>query len=204
MAIQESPSWSGFHQAALGRPPRELLVRTLNFFAVEQRAPGVAVDLGCGSGPDTRELIRRGWQVHAVDSDPSGLELLRESIPPDRRTHLHVHVAPFQSFEFPLCDLIWASYALPFCPIADWPALVLRAVASLNVGGRMAGDIFGNKHAWAAESDVLTLTEEDARAALRSLSLEAFDVEDGLRVSGNEKTRWHAFGFTACKNAGTP
>jgi hypothetical protein len=68
----------------------------------------------------------------------------------------------------------------------------------------MAGDIFGNMHAWAAESDVLTLTEEDARAALRSLSLEAFDVEDGLRVSGDEKTRWHAFGFAACKEAGTP
>jgi hypothetical protein len=74
-----------------------------------------------------------------------------------------------------------------------------RATTALRVGGRIAGDIFGSRHAWALEPDVLTLSEEEARAALQSLEVEAFDVEDGYRVSGNEATRWHAFGFSARK-----
>jgi hypothetical protein len=95
--------------------------------------------------------------------------------------------------------LIWAGFALPFCPPPEFPALLRRAIAALNVGGRMAGDIFGDKHAWSSEPDVLTLTEQEARLALHSLAIEAFDIEDGYRVSGRELTRWHAFGFAARK-----
>lgn len=202
MSPEEQAGWSGFHKAARGRPPRELLIRTLNFFEVERRAPGVAVDLGCGSGPDTVALIERGWQVHAVDAEASGLQMLRESIRPEIGSRLHTHACRFESFEFPPCDLVWAGFALPFCPVAAWPTLVKRVVSSLNSGGRFAGDLFGDKHAWSAEEDVLTLTEPQARLALEALEIEAFDIEDGHRVSGSEVTRWHAFAFAARKAGG--
>jgi trans-aconitate methyltransferase len=199
MATEEQTGWSGFHQAARGRPPRELLIRTLNFFGAERRAPGVAVDLGCGSGPDTLALLERGWQVHAVDEQASGLQMMRESVRAELGARLHTHACRFESFEFPSCDLIWAGFALPFCPAAAWPTLVKRVVASLNPGGRFAGDLFGDKHAWSAEEGVLTLSEQQARLALQPLDVEAFDIEDGYRVSGDEVTRWHAFAFAARK-----
>jgi tellurite methyltransferase len=75
-----SVDWSEFHRAALLRPPRELLRRTLGCFELEKAQPGVAVDLGCGSGPDSAELLKRGWRVHAVDTSDSGLKLLRSSL----------------------------------------------------------------------------------------------------------------------------
>jgi hypothetical protein len=62
----------------------------------------------------------------------------------------------------------------------------------------MAGDIFGDKHAWAQEPGVLTFTEQQLRTVLRDLEIEAFDVEDGYRAL-RELTRWHAFGFCVRK-----
>jgi tellurite methyltransferase len=201
VTTEDQTTWTGFHQNALGRPPRELLTRTINFFLAERREPGVAIDLGCGSGPDSLALLKRGWRVHAVDAELSGLQMLRTATPPGLGMHLHTHAVNFESFELPRCDLVWAGFALPFCSGLAWPELVQRVVTALNPGGRFAGDIFGNKHAWSAEEGVLTLTEEQARLALEPLDIEAFDIEDGYRVSGGEVTRWHAFGFAARKPA---
>ena len=194
-----SPDWKTFHRAAVGRPPRELLRRTLGFFSIEQRPPGIAIDLGCGSGADTLEMLRHGWEVHAVDAEPSGLEMLGQSVPEAMRGRIHTHTEKLESFAFPKCDFIWAGYSLPFCTRDHWPALMQRAVAALRPRGRIAGDLFGNKHAFAGNSDILVLSESRARRALADLVVEAFDVEDGYRPSGNEITRWHAFGFAARK-----
>ena len=199
MSSDAEQTWADFHKAALRRPPRELLTRTLNFFAVEGRKPGVAVDLGCGSGPDAIELLKRGWTVHAVDAEANGLAMLRDATPPDAQDRLITHTARLEAFEFPPCDLIWASFALPFCPADEFAALLRRAAAGLEPGGRIAGDIYGDKHAWSAEPGVLTQSEAQARSGLAPLTIEAFDIEDGYRVSGGEVTRWHAFGFAACK-----
>nr|WP_312508672.1 class I SAM-dependent methyltransferase [Pseudomonas luteola] len=37
---------------------------------------GVALDLGCGTGRDTLELLARGWDVIAVDAQAEALERL--------------------------------------------------------------------------------------------------------------------------------
>lgn len=188
-----------FHRAALGRPSRELLRRTLGCFALDNMAPGIAVDLGCGSGAETLEMLRRGWEVHAVDVEDSGLVMLRDSVPPEFQNKLHTYARKFEDFEFPSCDLVWAGYSFPFCSAADWPVLWTRLLAALRPGGRIAGDIFGEHHAFASESDVLVFVEQDVRHLLSSLVIEAFDVENGYRPSGSELMRWHAFGIAARK-----
>ena len=191
--------WTDFQKATIGRPPRELLRRTLGCFDIEKTPPGIAIDLGCGSGADTIELLRRGWEVHAIDSQPGSLELLTKTISPELGQKLHFHAQRFEDFIFPECSLIWSSYSLPFCLSANWPTLWQRAIQSLTVGGRIAGDLFGPKHAFAIEPDILILTEEEVRKAMATLVVEAFDIEDGHRPSGGEITRWHAFGFAARK-----
>lgn len=191
--------WAGFHKAALARPARELLRRTLGCFQVEQRPPGVAVDVGCGSGPDSFEMLQRGWTVHALDADAAALQMLEQAVPAEWRARLHLHAQRLEDFDFPACDLIWSSWTLPFCPREAWPAFWQRALAALNPGGRIAGDLFGDQHAFASEPDVMLVSEGEARAALQSLQLEAFDIENGYRPSGGQITRWHAFGFAARK-----
>lgn len=194
-----SAPWDGFVRHNRLRPPRELLRRTLGAFALEGRAPGVAVDLGCGSGPDTVELLRAGWTVHAVDTNATGLQLLCDGVPPDAAPRLHTHPVPLQEVALPRCDLVWSSWALPYCPADRWPDLLGRIVAALNPGGRLAGDLFGPRHAWAGEEGIFTIDEAMLRQQLSPLVLEAFDTEDGLRPSAGAMTRWHAFGISARK-----
>jgi tellurite methyltransferase len=197
----EQSDWSAFNRAALSRPCRELLRRTLGCISIEGRSPGIAVDLGCGSGTDSLELLRRGWVVHAVDSSSDSLEMLQKSAGSELGSQLHLHEQPYEQFTFPECDLIWAGYSLPFCDPQTWPTLWQRTLSALRPGGRIAGDLFGVKHAFGSEGDVLLFTESDGRALLAGLEVEAFDVEDGFRPSGGEITRWHAFGFAARKPA---
>ncbi|HUF57929.1 MAG TPA: methyltransferase domain-containing protein [Actinomycetota bacterium] len=58
--------WIGYYDAQRERKPRDLLLRALASFERERRT-GTTVDLGCGTGADTAELIARGWDVVAID-----------------------------------------------------------------------------------------------------------------------------------------
>ena len=124
--------------------------------------------------------------------------MLVQDVSPEHRSRLQIHPIKFEAFDFPACELVWAGFALPFCSRAAWPALLERAIAALSLGGRIAGDVFGNDHAWSVEPDILTLSESQLRADLRRLTIEAFDIENGYRVCGTV-TRWHASGFAARK-----
>ncbi len=64
-----SDDWVGYYDAQVGREPRELLMRVLGLFQREGRV-GHALDLGCGDGTDTVELLNRGWQVVSEDKRP--------------------------------------------------------------------------------------------------------------------------------------
>src|SRR2546430_1541774 len=56
-----TPSYGAYYDKAGLRPPRATLLQALDAFAAEGVACGHAVDLGCGIGRDTLELLRRRW-----------------------------------------------------------------------------------------------------------------------------------------------
>src|SRR5690606_27911670 len=73
------PDWTQYYDAIDGSP-RETLLRALALFEAEpapEGRPRHAVDLGCGEGRDSAELIRRGWRVTAVDAHPEAIRRLR-------------------------------------------------------------------------------------------------------------------------------
>ncbi|HVM70104.1 MAG TPA: class I SAM-dependent methyltransferase [Gaiellaceae bacterium] len=184
--------WTRYYDAA-GEEPRPTLRRALALFA----APGVAVDLGCGTGRDTFPLLAAGWEVHAIDAEPAAIERLLAAAPANDR--LHVRVARFEEAAWPRCDLVTSSFALPFCPPERFPALWRRIVASLRPGGRFAGQLFGERDEWAG--DGLTV---QTRAELDRL-LEPFAVEhleeleeDGRTAVGDPK-HWHLYHVVARK-----
>src|SRR6266540_4136628 len=66
-----STTWTRYYDAA-GEQPRETLLFALERFDAEAGATArglFAVDLGCGTGRDSAELLRRGWRVLAIDAE---------------------------------------------------------------------------------------------------------------------------------------
>ena len=99
MAEAPGAGFSAYHAATRDGAPRKTLLAALDAFPP---ATGFALDLGCGTGRDTVELLRRGWRVLAVDADASAIAELStraESVIAGDR--LEVRVARFEATALP-------------------------------------------------------------------------------------------------------
>ena len=59
-ADEDDPDWADYYAAQAGRPPRPLLHAVLDRWHRAGDRPGLAINLGCGDGADTFELLRQG------------------------------------------------------------------------------------------------------------------------------------------------
>jgi len=194
--------WDGYFKVVHGKPPRDTALRAIALFNAEpipaSSSPRFAVDLACGEGRDTLELLRHGWRVKAIDMTQSGLDMLLSRVTPEQRPHVQTQLATFTTAQWDACDLLNCSYALPFCPPAEFSYLWQRIVSSIKPGGRFAGQLFGDRDSWSVSSHTIGHT----RAAVDQL-LAPFDVEmlteeerDDTTSMGEFK-HWHVFHIVA-------
>jgi tellurite methyltransferase len=199
--------WATYYQAVAGRPPRETLLKALAAFDEEPAPdqPRWAVDLGCGDGRDTVELLRRGWRVLAIDGEPKAFDRLlsRADISSDL---LQIQQMRFEALTLPSeVDLINASFCLPFCPPANFPQLWQTIVAALNPGGRFCGQLFGDRDSWTIYPNRSHHTREQVDALLQLFEVEWLEEEEhpGVTAIGDEKY-WHIFHIVARKKLDSP
>lgn len=196
--------WSGYFKAVLGKPPRDTLVYALDRFDREPLpSPGrarFAVDLGCGEGRDTLEMLRRGWRVLATDASADAFEHLLPRVNESARDHLQTLIAPFSDVTIPPADFINASYCLPFCPADEFPSLWQRIVAAIPPGGRFAGQFFGDRDEWVRSGHTHHHTRAQVEDCLRDFQPELFNEEekDDMMATGGMK-HWHVFHIVARK-----
>ena len=193
----EEERWREYYEARKGNPPRPTLTFALERFDAEnpRAAQRLAVDMGCGDGPDTAELLRRGWRVFAFDGQEEAIGRLREraDLPPDAA--LETRIQRFEAAIWPDAPLlINASFSLPFCPLYAFPALWDKMVASLPAGGRFSGQLFGDRDEWANGGRTVHHTEAQAIRLLAPFDLERFIEEerDAPLADGSPK-HWHCF-----------
>lgn len=190
-------SWAEYYAATADRPPCRTLLEALARFGVSDK-PRVAVDLGCGDGRDTIELLRRGWSVLAIDAEPAAIERLlqRPDLPPGAL--LDARCERFEDASWPAADLVNSSFALPLCPPDRFPELWARIVASLNPGGRFAGQLYGDRDGWVGRPGMTHLSRAAAERLLAELEVELFEEEetDGITPRGKPK-HWHIFHVVA-------
>ena len=193
-----SDEWTRYYDA-VGLEPRATLLEALRQFEEEEPRERFAVDLGCGKGGDTVELLRRGWRVLAVDGTAEAIDRLRAlDLSEGERGRLETRVARFENAEWPPADLVNASFALPFCPPGTFPAVWERIEHSLHPGGRFSGHLFGDRDEWSDQDDMTFQTRGEAEALLSRFELELFDEfeEDGETAIGKPK-HWHFFEVVA-------
>ena len=195
--------WAGYFKAIDGRDPRPTLIEALDRFDLEpaDRAR-FAIDLGCGEGRDSAAMLRRGWKVHAIDGHPDGIRRLISRDDLDDPTRLTMQLAPFESVELPPCDLLNASFSLPFCRPDQYEAMWAKIVTSIRSGGRFSGQFFGDRDTWASIKDRSHHTREQVERFLEPFTIELLKEEErkGEDCDGTKKD-WHVFHVVARKNA---
>nr|WP_322506007.1 class I SAM-dependent methyltransferase [Chroococcidiopsis cubana] len=195
------PNWSAYYQAVEGRPPRETLLAALTRFeAISQEFSRFAVDLGCGDGRDTAELLKRGWRVLGIDGEAKAIARLQSRPDIDLR-RLETLVMRFEDLVLPeSVDLINASFCLPFCPPEHFPSLWNKIIAALRVGGRFCGQLFGDRDSWAVYPNMSHHTRAQVEELLQPFKIECFQEEEhpGTTALGEQK-HWHIFHIVACK-----
>ncbi|RUR73910.1 class I SAM-dependent methyltransferase [Chlorogloeopsis fritschii PCC 9212] len=195
--------WLAYYQAVEGRPPRDTLLTALDSFDKENigtSKPYFAVDLGCGEGRDTVELLRRGWRVLAIDGQQEAITRLLNHPDIDSQL-LQTRVLRFENLTLPeSVDLVNASFSLPFCPPGSFPKLWKVIVTSLRSGGRFAGQLFGERDSWAIYTSITHHTRKQVEQMLEGFEIEILNEEDhpGKTALGEEK-HWHIFHVVARK-----
>ena len=181
------PTWSDYYEANEGREPRDQLLDVLARFA----EPGMAIDLGCGSGIDTLAMLDRGWDVLAIDADAEAIERLRQRA--GDRPALETQGSPMEDVALPAADLVWASYSLFFCDPARFPDVWTRIRTAVRPRGRFAGELLGERDTWASRDDGTSMTRTEAEALFDGWAVERFEEEenDGEACSGPK--HWHLF-----------
>jgi len=185
--------WTGYYDGQERTEPRELLLEMLGSFEDEART-GVAVDLGCGQGIETAELLRRGWDVVAIDATEDGIRRLRDRIDAEQADRLHTVVSRMEDVIVVEADLVHASFSLPFCRPEAFPGVWEGIRSALRPGGRFAGQLFGVRDTWSATQADMTFFElEDARALFDGMELESFVEEEDDDEAWGEMKHWHVF-----------
>lgn len=193
--------WSAYYQAVEGRPPRETLLAALaRFEALPDKCPRFAVDLGCGDGRDTVEILKRGWRVLGIDGAAEAIARLQNR-PDIDLNRLETLVMSFEDLVLPeSVDLINASFCLPFCPPEHFSGLWNKIVTALRVGGRFCGQLFGDRDSWAIYPNMSHQTRSQVEEWLQPFAVEWLQEEEHPGVSAiGEQKYWHIFHIVACK-----
>ncbi len=88
------------------------------------------LDAGCGSGCDTKEFIRHGFDVVAIDGSKEMVKFAEEY------TGQKIHLLTFEEMQFAQeFDAIWASYSLVHYSDKQLKEMLSKFMRTLKVGG---------------------------------------------------------------------
>jgi tellurite methyltransferase len=185
--------WKQYYDLTKNKPPSKLLVKALPY--IEKK--GKALDLGAGAFVDSKFLLAQGFNVTAVDSSPTSLELSEEI----RDPNFSFIPSAYDTFDFELkeYDLITAQWALPFNTQKTFRTMFESLKSSLKPGGIFAGQFFGWNDQWnTGERDMTFHSKEEALHLLSEMKIISFDEEEGNRKTANgEMKHWHVFHIIA-------
>ena len=187
--------WSQFYEKQGGRGVRPTFESAV---AAWEGPAGTALDLGCGDGVESRELAERGWQVLAIDSDPSVDERVRAGLSPDASGRVSTRCATFESLgELPRADLVYAGFALPFCDPTRFPYLWADIRDAIEPGGVFAGELFGPHDEWFGRPGMNFHDRAGVEAMLTGLDVLQLVEDDRRGMSFEGPKHWHVFHIVA-------
>lgn len=201
-ASQTKGQWDQYYQNTLNATePYKTLILAQKYFEIEDQRASLAVDLGTGTGRDALFLLKKGWKVHAIDAEPLALEILLNRAS-EHLTHLEVNISPFATMVLPNnVALINASYSLPFCSPEEFPDCWQNIIDHLAIGGRFAGQFFGERDEWATNPSLTFHSQEKLLQLFEEhFTIEYLQIEEGLLpTAAGPMKHWHVYHIVARK-----
>ena len=189
--------FSAYDRIAGRGAPRSTVLFALERFAAEGRAPGLAIDLGCGIGRDALALLERGWRVLGLDQRVEALATLAE------RAGLHgsrllLWAQKIEEARLPAADFVIASFSLFLVPPERFPSVWTEIRRALRPGGRLALQLLGPRDDWAPAAGITVHRAEEVDALVTGLEVEWRQEEESCAVTprGIGK-RWHLWHLVA-------
>lgn len=186
-------NWDNYYNITRkSTPPRKTLIKAIQILDKENNlaATKFAIDLGCGAGADTVALLKHNWSVLAIDSQATAITTLISSCPQLLQDKLTTKVASFESLtSLPTCQLINASYSLPFLKpeyVQNFWEIMLQA---LNPGGIFSGIFFGINDSWNTLPNMTFLSSGALHNLFNAFKIEFLEEEEKNEIDalGNMK-----------------
>lgn len=195
---EEETKWNRYQEKTFNRPPHKILLQALKYF---HGFKGYSIDLGCGAGNDTIELLRNGWEVLAIDNNPYSFEKIKSKLDEKQLDKLETKKEDFEKLELPKADLINASFSIPFCKPESFDRLWNNIVGAININGRFSGNFLGNRDGWCRNEKMTFFNINDIQELFNQFEIEYFEEKeyDGKTTQENIK-HWHFFNVIAKKN----
>lgn len=189
-------SWKEYYEK-MTLEPRAAVVRALDYFEKTPTNDKKAIDLGCGNGRDTIALLKNGWDVIAVDSEPLAIEYIKKNLDPELDSRLSFQCESFENVSWQDVSLINTSFSLPFCPKEKFEDVWSNIQKSIVKGGLFSGNFFGQKDEW---NELRQVTKEELHTMLEGFELIFFTEEETDKESATGPVKhWHVFEVTALK-----
>lgn len=195
--------WAAYFKSKLRDPPAGFIVEGLQ--KIKQTQPEkIAVDFGCGVGHETAELLKNGYRVVAIDSQPEAFEYMKQlPVVASQQHNVKAIVSTFEKLNFaeiPQADLLIASFSLPFMKSADFNRVWPQVVSKIKPGGYFIGNFFAPDFSFFAEKFRHSMTfhnKPEALALLEGFQIEGFQE---VNVPGTKPgTMNHYYVFIAKK-----
>ena len=136
----------------------------------------------------------------ATDGHPEAFSHLWPRVPGALKPHLTAVEVNFEQMQVPACDLVNASFALPFCEPQHFPFLWNQIVAASRPGGRFAGQFFCRRDSWASLPGRTHLSLDKVLKLLEGFEIEMMREEERDDTPGGRKPKhWQLFHMVARK-----
>jgi tellurite methyltransferase len=198
-ASTKNKYWEAYFKSKLRDPPAGFIVQGVDTIA--QKNPNkTAIDLGCGIGHETLVLLKAGYKVTAIDSQPEAFEYMKQ-LPNihQYQGNLKAIVSTFEKLDFqsiPKADLVIASFSLPFMKPQDFNRIWQQVVTKVKPGGYFIGNFFAPDFSFFADKFRHSMTfhsKMEAMALLNGFEIVGFQEVNVPATKPGTMKHYYAF-----------